>query len=164
MRFQQNGNQTRMVLTQTGNIVVASSNDLTANANTPFHVNGNAFKTQGGGQWTTSCDQRLKDDIHDLDYGLEKVLQVRPVRFSYNGKGGTRAGDENIGIIGQEIEKIFPEMIHRAPAQSEDALDTDDMLLFDGSGIQFVLINAIKELAAKIEKLEAQLVEANAEK
>lgn len=157
IRLEQNSNQTRLTVTTEGNVVVRSGSDITALEGAVFQVNGNAFKSQGGGSWLNGCDGRVKSDIRDFEAGLQQLAQVRPVRFRYNGKAGTTAGHNGVGIIGQEIERVFPEMISRAPTVPDDGLEGDDMLIFDGSALTYVLVNAVKELAAKVERLEAQL-------
>lgn len=163
IRFQQDGSIARMTIIPNGNVVIGGVNQLGgANAGHRLQVAGGAFKNDGSGQWAFTSDRQVKDHIRELDYGLDKVLQVQPVRFCYNGKAGTEAGAENIGIIGQEIEEIFPEMVRRVPVQGEDDLESDDLCVFDGSALQFILVNAIKELAAKVEKLEADLDAATA--
>jgi hypothetical protein len=156
IRFQHDGSIARMTITPNGNTIIAGVNELGGSAaGDVLQVNGSAFKNDGNSQWSFTSDVQVKEHVRDLEYGLEQVLKVRPVRFSYNGKAGTRAGAENIGIIGQEIESIFPEMIDRVPVRDEE-LETPELRVFNGSGLQFVLVNAVKELAARVAKLEAE--------
>ena len=76
-----------------------------------LQITGNAFKP-GGGSWTAASDARVKKDIRDLDRGLSDLMRVRPVRFRYNGLGGTADdGREYVGVVAQDLEKIFPEMV-----------------------------------------------------
>ena len=83
------------------------------------------------------------------------MRQVRPVRFRYNGRGGTQAGRASVGVLGQEIEAIVPETVQRVSVANDPGLD--DMRVFDPSALTYVLINAVKELAAKVEHLEQEL-------
>jgi hypothetical protein len=62
-------------------------------------------------------------------------------------------------VLGQEIEQVFPEMIRRAPGGLNGEPDTEDLRIYDGSALTFVLVNAVKELAAKVEQLEQALAE-----
>lgn len=157
--IRQNGNQVRLGVTDNGNVVVGSESDLTGAGGFILQVSGSAFKNDGNDMWNNLSDVRLKKDIRALEAGLEQLVQVQPVRFRYNGKAGTPNGHEGIGVIGQEIEKIFPEMVQRLPHNHKDDLDSDDLLTYNGSALTYVLVNAVKELAAKVEKLEAALVE-----
>ena len=135
-------------------MVVRSAGDIQgAPANAVFQVNGDAFKSAGGTTWSPS-DVRLKEDVRDLEAGLAQLLRVRPVRYRYNGKGGTPAGREEIGIIGQEIERVFPEMVQRVPTQLDGDSETVDLRIYDGSALTYVLVNAVKELAARVNGLE----------
>ena len=89
---------------------------------------------------TAFSDERLKDNIETLEDGLDKVEQLRGVTY-------TRDGRENIGVIAQEIEKILPEIVKTA----DDEMGTKSV---DYSRITAVLIEAVKELSARVKELE----------
>ena len=89
---------------------------------------------------TAFSDARLKDNIETLEDGLAKVEQLRGVTY-------TRDGKENIGVIAQEVEKILPEIVLTA----DDEMGTKSV---DYSRITAVLIEAVKELSARIKELE----------
>ncbi len=153
----QNGLQVRLMVSDNGNVVIGNnSDDFSSHV---LQVHGTVYKSEGGGSWDETSDIRVKEDIRDLEVGLEQLRQVRPVRFRYNGNAGTPAGKEGIGIIGQEIETILPETIQHVP--SVDGLGSDDPLrIYNGSALTYVLVNAVKELAARVEQLEAALADA----
>jgi hypothetical protein len=82
-------------------------------------------------------DARLKSNIHTYQNALATVQQLRGVRYERNNKF-------NIGVIAQEVQAILPEVVN-----------TDNEYLAVAYGnIIAVLIEAIKELSLKIEKLE----------
>ena len=65
---------------------------------------------------TCVSDERLKKSIAGLSAGtLDKLVQLRPITFEWrndefpwlNGQVGT-----NYGLIAQEVEQVFPEMVH----------------------------------------------------
>ena len=89
---------------------------------------------------TAFSDERLKDNIETLEDGLAKVEQLRGVTY-------TRDGRENIGVIAQEIEKILPEIVKTA----DDEMGTKSV---DYSRITAVLIEAVKDLSARVKELE----------
>jgi len=89
---------------------------------------------------TAFSDERLKDNIETLEDGLDKVEQLRGVTY-------TRDGRENIGVIAQEIEKILPEIVKTA----DDEMGTKSV---DYSRITAVLIEAVKDLSARVKELE----------
>ena len=91
---------------------------------------------------TAFSDERLKDNIETLEDGLAKVEQLRGVTY-------TRDGKENIGVIAQEVEKILPEIVLTA----DDEMGTKSV---DYSRITAVLIEAVKELSARVKELESK--------
>lgn len=159
--IRQNGNQIRMGISSTGNVVVGAEADLTGAGTALLQVAGEAFKTSGTSQWTIPSDARLKEDIRDLELGLHHLLQVRPVRFRYNGKAGTEPGAAGVGIVGQEMEKIFPDMVQHVKNPMRDELDGDELLVYNASALTYVLVNAVKELASKVQELESALAQAH---
>ena len=124
-----------------------------------FDVNGDAGKSLGGGEWSQPSDQRLKRHIRPFEDGLEKVLQIEPVFFQFNGKAGLPVGQEQIGIIAQDLQKVAPYMIKEAIFQKGQKEQT--YLSYNGSAMKYLLINAIKALHSdnqeksnRIEELE----------
>ena len=91
---------------------------------------------------TAFSDERLKDNIETLEDSLTKVEQLRGVTY-------TRDGRENIGVIAQEVEKILPEIVLTA----DDEMGTKSV---DYSRITAVLIEAVKELSARVKELESK--------
>ena len=89
---------------------------------------------------TAFSDKRLKDNIETLEDGLTKVEQLRGVTY-------TRDDREEIGVIAQEVEKILPEIVLTA----DDEMGTKSV---DYSRITAVLIEAVKDLSARVKELE----------
>ena len=59
---------------------------------------------------STSSDQRIKRDIVSLpDHdGLDAIMKLRPVRFHWKDIGQDKNDGEQIGLIAQEVEKVYP--------------------------------------------------------
>jgi Chaperone of endosialidase len=115
-----------------------------------LYVAGAASKP-GGGPFSAPSDARIKKDVVELTQGLEELDQVRPVRFKYNGLGGTREdGKEYVGVIAQDLERTLPWMVGRQPRKLRptDARPTD-LAEVDPAAFTYLLINAVKELAAE---------------
>ncbi|MEI7993352.1 MAG: tail fiber domain-containing protein [Methylococcaceae bacterium] len=159
-----NGDTVRLGISAAGNVVVGSDTELPGAGTAMLQVVGEAFKLTGSASWLVPSDARLKENVRDLEVGLAQLRRVRPVRFRYNGRSGTTAGQECVGVLGQEIEKIFPEMIRRVPGRLDGEHDTEDLRIYDGSALTFILVNAVKELAGKVEQLEQALAEARKER
>ncbi len=120
--------------------------------------------TAGG--WLGASDRRLKKDIADFQDGLDVLMNIRPVTYSYNGKLGLPTGEEHIGIIAQEIQPLAPYTIKSLKIGGPD--NDEDYLAFDGSPLTYVLINSVQEQQKVIEAqqkeidaLKAQVAEIN---
>lgn len=96
-----------------------------------------------GGVVTTS-DVRLKENISDLKYGLNEILQMRPV--SYLWKDKKPSANLTLGLIAQEVLKLTPEVV--------DMPEDGGYLGMNYSQLIPVLINGIKEQQAQIEELK----------
>ena len=105
---------------------------------------------------TALSDARDKTDIEALPIGLEFLRQVRPVKFTWNMRDGSKVGVKEGGFIAQELKQL-----------SEDANVTDWLELVisneDGSRLEAtpgkllpVIIKAIQDLAAQNDALTAQ--------
>jgi hypothetical protein len=108
--------------------------------------------------WTISSDERIKTNVQPYTKGLAEICQVEPVTYDYNGKAGIAAGPGGVSIIAQALQPIFPECVgsYRGKLEETDQEETD-ILNYNGHAITFALINAVKELNAKVEALEAKV-------
>ena len=106
---------------------------------------------------TGISDQRLKENIRDLDEGLATVMALKPRKFDW--KAGKGADIKNArGFIAQEFEQVLPEMIEtwRDPApEGEEPYKAINANLIP------TLVKAIQEQQAIIESLKARLDAAN---
>jgi hypothetical protein len=111
-------------------------------------VDGNASKS-GGGEWGDSSDLRLKKNIEPLTGALNKLLQLRGVRFEWidPDKMGNRDGQQ-IGMVAQEVEQIFPEWISSR---------SDGYKEITKRGFDALIVEALRELEMKIEDLKRRL-------
>ena len=103
---------------------------------------GNAWLA---GSLTQASDIRLKTDIQPLDDPLAKVLRIRGV--SYRMKDDD-TNTRRIGVIAQEIEKEFPELV---------LTDDKGMKSVAYANLAPVLIEAVKEQQRMIEELKAEV-------
>jgi hypothetical protein len=93
------------------------------------------------GAWSGS-DIRLKENITDLDNGLEKVLNLKARKFDLI--DGLK---NNYGFIAQELQEVIP---HAVSVFDEK----DEMLAIRMDYIIPHLVKAIQELKAEIDKLK----------
>ena len=92
------------------------------------------------GDITAYSDERLKKDIVTIEGALDKTKALRGVEF-------TRIADDSrsIGVVAQELEAILPELV---------LTDDEGMKSVNYAQITGLLIEAVKELSAKVDKLE----------
>jgi Chaperone of endosialidase len=101
--------------------------------------------------WTVVSDARIKEVLRPFMDGLALLLQIEPLWYRYNGRGGMRRDlQEHVGVLAQAVEPLAPYLISRSSARldAEDEAETD-LLTYNGHAMTFILINAVKELAAQ---------------
>jgi hypothetical protein len=102
---------------------------------------------------TAISDQRLKENIRDLDEGLATVMALKPRKFDWKtGKGQDIKNAR--GFIAQEFETVLPDMIEewRDPApEGEEAYKAINANLIP------TLVKAIQEQQALITQLQADV-------
>jgi hypothetical protein len=121
-----------------------------------LQIYGNNATKNSGTTWINPSDPRLKRDIAPYTHGLADILQLEPISFQYNGKGGTTDdGRRCYGYDATVVRGPFPEAVgtRRGKLTEEDA-DETDLLTLDTSNFTLALVNAVKELAARVAALE----------
>ena len=128
--------------------------ETTAPDNT-LTVNGSADKP-GGGSWGTYSDGRLKTVAGTYEAGLDAILKLTPVRYRYKEQNamGIKDGQEHIGFVAQEVEKVIPEAVSR---------NNRGYLLVNNDPILWTMLNAIKQQQAEIEVLARSAHEKDAQ-
>jgi hypothetical protein len=100
---------------------------------------------------TAISDQRLKENIRDLDDGLEKVMALQPRKFDWKeGKGQDIKNAR--GFIAQEFQTVFPDMIQEwldTPPEGEEPYKAINANLIP------TLVKAIQELKAEFDAYKA---------
>ncbi|MCU0433234.1 MAG: tail fiber domain-containing protein [Bacteroidia bacterium] len=94
-----------------------------------------------------TSDQRQKSNIKALKYGLNEVMKLRPVTFTWTDRPEDGA---KIGLIAQEVQPILNEVVKTG----DDSMQTLGVFYSD---IIPVLINAIQEQQQQIEVLKQQI-------
>jgi uncharacterized protein YunC (DUF1805 family) len=100
-------------------------------------------------------DERLKDFQGTIPNALDKVNQLNGYYFTENEEAkklGYNNDQRQVGVSAQEVQTVLPEVIKNAPIN--DAHDTD-YLTVQYEKIVPLLIEAIKELTEKVNKLES---------
>ena len=122
-----------------------------------------------------SSDERLKENIAEIPHSLTKLRQLRSVSYTFkevkepvlkkeavfDEKGGITSmpafypksnpatlGRKQFGLIAQEVEKLFPELVYT---------DSAGMKSLDYIGMIPLLLDAVKEQQNQIDDLNARL-------
>lgn len=117
-----------------------------------FDIRGQVYWTEGGAQWTIS-DARYKENIVTLGNPLDKISRLRGVEFTWKReefKDKNFPEGKQIGVIAQEIEKEFPELVN-TDAQGYKSVAYDKLSVF--------LLEAIKEQQKEIDVLKSRINE-----
>lgn len=151
---------------------ITSNNELVMGAFTVWHA-GNDGAGSGldadmldgyhASYFQPASDERLKTDIQPLADALSKVLSLRGVSFVWNDKAQevganrqTLAGRE-IGLLAGEVAQVVPEVI----LDWVETPDGEKYKTVDSARLVALLVEAIKELNAKVDALEERVVNAH---
>jgi hypothetical protein len=113
--------------------------------------------TGGANRWTTDTsgnftatgnitafsDIKLKANIRTIERALYKATQLRGVAYDRRSDGTSQ-----IGVVAQEVREILPEVVIE---------DENGVLSVAYGNIVGLLIEAIKELSAKVDELEKRI-------
>lgn len=110
-----------------------------------FHADGDVIAYS-----TTVSDERLKTNIQGIENAVSKVGQLNGYTFEY-----TTDGKISAGVIAQEVEQVLPEAVSekQLPLKADDG---QEYKVVNYDALHGLLIEAIKELTARIEELEAK--------
>jgi len=102
---------------------------------------------------TAISDQRLKENIRDLDDGLASVMALKPRKFDWKeGKGQDIKNAR--GFIAQEFETVFPDMIQE---WLDPAPEGEEPYKAINANLIPTLVKAIQEQQALITTLTARI-------
>jgi hypothetical protein len=122
---------------------VNAGEEMRLEADGDLHVDGDVIAFS-----STISDATLKYDINPIDHALDKVAQLTGVTYKY-----LKDGMESAGLLAQDVEKVMPCAVterslplHTGNEEKYKTLNYDNL--------HALLIESIKELTAKVEKLE----------
>ncbi len=112
--------------------------------NEPIFVNhnGNIATLTTAGVWTNASDSALKKNILPLEYGLNEVMQLRPVRYEMKSNN-----EKQIGFIAQEIQNIIPEVVEE---------NGEGKISMSYGNLVALLTKAMQEQQLRMDKLELE--------
>jgi len=143
-------------------IVIGSlaSTTLTGKGSSTGYINpngGGMYQGNNSTLWSVTSDQRLKKNIVDNTVGLSAVTQIKVRNFEYrlpeeitdlDKSNAVNIKGVQLGPIAQELAEVLPDCVKT---------ESTGVMSVDSSNLIWHLVNAIKELNAKIQSLETKL-------
>ena len=115
-------------------------------------INRGTIATNGSTtSYNTTSDYRLKDNISPMVGALDKVVQLKPVTYTWK-----QNGSNGQGFIAHELQAVVPDCV----VGEKDAVDKDGKPQYQGIDTSFLvatLTAAIQEQQTLIEALTARL-------
>ena len=110
---------------------------------TKLHIVGDVLVTgvTTSFDFNSTSDIRLKTNIKKIESPIEKILQISGVTFNWK-----KDNRSSVGVIAQEIESVFPELV-----QGEDPKTVNY------NGLIALLIECIKDQQIEINILKSKL-------
>jgi hypothetical protein len=132
-----------------GVLAISSSGDLFAGSN----LGGTRFRVDNDGDvfaqsYNPISDARVKTNLQPLTDALDKLQQIRGVSFEWTNVNPSPAPRE-IGVIAQEVEPVFPELVKPWGDQGYKGVSYD--------GLTAVLLEGVKALKADNDALRAEV-------
>lgn len=153
-----NGQFNNYTINTAPNQMMMNFNEYVFWTNTPgkqvkFWADGGISTTGGicaqgaivGSQSNCFSDKRLKKNIVSLNKSLDKIMKIRPVNFNW--KDTTLTNKIQTGVIAQELQEIFPELV--------DEMNTG-MLSVNYTGIIPHIISAFQDQQSQIQELKKE--------
>ena len=168
------GDYQNAITTGSNNVVLGYAGGLAAGTdtheifiNTVYNASGKGSSTgfinpNGGGvyqgnnssSWSTTSDQRLKKNIADNNDGLDKINSIRVRNFEYrlpeeitelSQDQAVQKQGVQLGVIAQELQAVLPDCVKT---------ESTGVMTVDQDNLTWYLINAVKELSARVKQLE----------
>jgi hypothetical protein len=118
-------------------------------SNGDFHADGDVIAAST----TTTSDRRLKTNIKGISYGLDEVLRLRPVEFEW--KATQRKGQQDIGLVAQDVESIIPEIVRNKELKTGEFSENEEPFkTVDYGKLTAILIKSVQELTERVKELE----------
>jgi hypothetical protein len=98
-------------------------------------------------------DQRLKENVRDLDDGLNVIMSLKPRKFDWKEGKGKDIKDDR-GFIAQEFEQVFPDLIDE---WKDPAPEGEEPYKAVRADLIPVLVKAVQELKTHNDELKARV-------
>jgi hypothetical protein len=107
--------------------------------------------TAFGTSFLTVSDKREKKDICTISESLDRILELRPTKFTWK-----KTDKQDVGFIAQEVEKIIPEAIEISRGFINTDNDQERKTISYPKLVPY-LVDTIQVLTKRIEELEKKV-------
>ena len=149
-------NSTASSASVSNELIINTASGVTGKgANTGFISpnGGGVYQGNNSASWSTTSDQRIKENITPVASGLGVITQLNPVTFDY-----ILTKKSDVGFIAQEFEKVLPDQVQtHAASPEEKELTGSDTLYGITPNLVPYLVAAIKELKSELDSVKAEL-------
>ena len=137
----------------------ANNIDFTTDNRMAIHINGSEeFRFKSDGEFhadgdviafstTISSDEKLKENIKVVPDALDKVEALKGVTFAWK-----KNNSKSAGVIAQDVMGVLPEAVKEVQGLN----DKESYLSVNYNALTSILVEAIKDLSARIKILEAK--------
>ena len=133
IEFRTNDSLIKMLLNSAGNLNIGTLGT------------GIVYSNAGTLTSTNPSDERLKDNISDINWGLDEIMKLRPV--TYNWKDDKINQGVQFGFIAQEVKEVMPQAIKEFGGEVK-------YLGLEKDAIYATLVKAIQEQQQQINELK----------
>ena len=146
--------------TSYGSVGVYGSNASTGNSRYAGYFNGDLAYT---GSFFKVSDVRFKEDIRDIENALDRLVKIKPKEYRFKKIDGyTLPTGKQVGMIAQELEKEFPELIKHSkvlknPNDNTTSNDNEEYLMVNYVDLIPYIIKGIQEQQILIDSLNNKI-------
>jgi hypothetical protein len=148
--FDTTAGSSRLSITSTGNVGIGTTSPTAQLTNTgtvrlgALGSAGASLITDAYGNVTVSSDERLKDVQGQFTRGLSDLSKISPITYKWNGVSGFDTAGLYTGFSAQNVQSAIPEAV---------GTDSRGYLTLSDRPILAAVVNAVKELSAKVDAL-----------
>lgn len=150
----------RILTSNSVRMQIAANGDVGIGTISPtfkLHVNGSAYLT---GDLTVASDRQIKKDIVPVSDALSVISEIQPVEYSYRTDEFPELNfksDRKMGLIAQDLEKVLPDLVSDAGSVTKSDGSTVALKSINYVELVPLLIEAVKELDAKVDARDQQI-------
>jgi hypothetical protein len=106
------------------------------------------------GVWTNASDSRYKENIDNIQYGLDSLMALKPRKYNIIGL----QDKPQIGFIAQEVLDVLPEVVE----STFNTVTQEDRYSLSYGQLTAVIVKAMQEQQAMIQTLTARVAQLEA--